>query len=309
MTAEALTNIDKNDRDRVARLMRLATYASVSTALVLIAAKIVAWILTDSIAMLSSLIDSLLDSVTSIFNLFAVRHALRPADEEHRFGHGKLEPLSGLVQSAFIVGSGILLLIEAGNRALFPHPVSYAYVGVGVSIFAIVVTIVLVRFQAYVIRRSRSVAIGADALHYKGDLFINLGVIGSLIASTTLGFYWIDPLVGAAVGLFLMFNALRIGRSSLDMLMDRELPDEDRSKIMALALSHPKVLSVHELKTRASGRDSFIQLHLEMDGNMTLTESHDIADTVEAEIQTAFPEAEVIIHQDPAGLEEDHPDY
>jgi len=298
-----------DDRAHVAQLMRRATYASVSTAAILIIAKLVAWAITDSVAMLSSLVDSMLDSVTSIFNLFAVRFALVPADKEHRFGHGKLEPLSGLVQAAFIVGSGVLLIIEAGNRLVFPHPVTHAPVGIGISVFAIVVTIVLVRYQKYVIRKSGSVAISADSLHYAGDLYINIGVIASLVATVWLEVTWVDALVGAAVGLFLMFNAYRIGRGSLDLLMDRELSIEDRERIKTLATAHPAVESVHELKTRSSGRDTFIQLHLEMDGNMTLSESHDIADEVEANIQDAFPDAEVIIHQDPAGLEEDHPDY
>jgi ferrous-iron efflux pump FieF len=297
------------DRDAIERLMRRATYASVATAATLIVAKAVAWSLTDSIAMMSSLVDSLLDSVSSLFNLFAVRFALEPADAEHRFGHGKLEPLSGLVQSAFIVGSGVLLLFEAGNRMLFPQPVDHAQVGIGISLFAIVVTIVLVRYQKYVVARSGSVAIEADSLHYTGDIFINMGVIASLVAVAWLGWGWIDPVVGAAVGLFLMVNAVRIGRGSLDMLMDRELSNEDRRRIEEIALANPNVLSVHELKTRASGRDSFIQLHIEMDGKMTLLDSHAIADEVEAQIQKAYPEAEVIIHQDPEGIEEPHPDY
>jgi ferrous-iron efflux pump FieF len=300
---------ETQDRDAIERLMRRATYASVATAATLIVAKAVAWSLTDSIAMMSSLVDSLLDSVSSLFNLFAVRFALEPADAEHRFGHGKLEPLSGLVQSAFIVGSGVLLLFEAGNRMLFPQPVDHAQVGIGISVFAIVVTIVLVRYQKYVVARSGSVAIEADSLHYTGDIFINMGVIASLVAVAWLGWGWIDPVVGAAVGLFLMVNAVRIGRGSLDMLMDRELSNEDRRRIEEIALANPNVLSVHELKTRASGRDSFIQLHIEMDGKMTLLDSHAIADEVEAQIQKAYPEAEVIIHQDPEGIEEPHPDY
>ena len=297
------------DRQAVERLMRRATYASVAAAAVLIVAKAVAWALTDSIAMMSSLVDSLLDSVSSLFNLFAVRFALEPADAEHRFGHGKLEPLSGLVQSAFIVGSGVLLLFEAGNRMLFPQPVTHAPLGIGISVFAIVVTIALVRYQKYVVARSGSVAIEADSLHYTGDIFINLGVIASLAAVTWLGWGWIDPIIGAAVGLFLMSNAVRIGRGSLDMLMDRELSNEDRRRIEGIAMANPKVLSVHELKTRASGRDAFIQLHIEMDGEMTLLDSHAVADEVEARIQEAYPEAEIIIHQDPEGIEERHPEY
>ncbi len=294
---------------RIARLMRLATYASVGTAAILIIAKTAAWVATDSVAILSTLLDSLLDAATSLFNLVAVHHALQPADAEHRFGHGKLEALSGLVQSAFIAGSAILLLFEAGNRLFFPHAIARAEIGIVVAGFAIIVTLVLVRFQRYVIAHSSSVAIGADSLHYQGDLYINLGVMASLAATAWLGWVWLDPLVGAAVGCFLVYNAWRIGRGSFDMLMDRELPDGDRKRIRDLAFSHPKVIAVHELKTRASGRDTFIQLHIEMDGHMSLLDAHAVADGVEHRIRDAFPDADVIIHQDPAGVEESHPDY
>ena len=299
----------RRDEDHVATLMRRATYASVATATLLIVVKTVAWVMTGSVAMLSTLIDSLLDAATSLFNLVAVHHALQPADEEHRFGHGKLEPLSGLVQSAFITGSALLLLFEAGSRLFVPQPVTNIELGIGVAAFAIVVTLILVRYQQYVIARSGSVAISADSLHYKGDLFINLGVAASFLASGILAFPWIDPVVGAAVGAYLIFNAYRIGRSSFDMLMDRELPEEDRQKIRDLAFSHPKVQAIHELKTRAAGRDSFIQLHIEMDGHMPLLESHAIADQVERRIREAFPEADVMIHQDPAGIDERHHEF
>jgi len=289
--------------------MRRATYASVAVATILIIAKTIAWLLTGSVAMLSTLLDSLLDAVASLFTLFAVHHALQPADAEHRFGHGKLEPLAGLVQSAFISGSAVLLLFEAGNRIVFPQPVGHVPVGIGVTIFAILLTFALVRYQHHVVARSGSVAISADALHYKGDLFINLGVMASLVISGTLGFNTIDPIVGAAVAAYLIRNAYKIGRSSFDMLMDRELPLDDRRRIIRLARTHPKVLAVHELKTRTSGRDTFIQMHVEMHGQMTLLQAHAVADQVTERVRDAYPEAEIIIHQDPAGIDESHPAY
>ena len=296
----------KRDENANARLMRLATYASVAVAVVLIVFKTVAWFMTDSVAILSSLIDSWLDALASIVNLLAVRHALQPADSEHRFGHGKLESLAGLGQSAFIAGSAVLLLFEAGHRLYAPAPVSNELVGMGVMVFTIVLTLILVRFQIYVVRTTKSVAISADSLHYKGDILLNGSVLISLAASMSLGWSFLDPIFAIAIAGYILWNAWRIVAQSLGVLMDRELPDEDRTRIRKIALSHSEVRELHDLRSRTSGAMTFIQLHLEMDGEMTLARAHDIADEVEAEIRAAFPEAEVIIHQDPEGLAEDH---
>jgi ferrous-iron efflux pump FieF len=289
----------KRDEGRNARLMRLATYASVAVAVVLILVKTVAWFMTDSVAILSSLIDSWLDALASIVNLLAVRHALHPADREHRFGHGKLESLAGLGQSAFIAGSALLLLFEAGHRLFAPAPVSNELVGMGVMVFTIVLTMILVRFQIYVVRTTKSVAINADSLHYKGDILLNGSVLISLAASMSLGWSFLDPIFAIAIAGYILWNAWRIVAQSLHVLMDRELPDEDRDRIREIALSHPEVHEMHDLRSRTS----------EMDGNMKLAQAHDIADAVEAEIRAAYPEAEVIIHQDPEGLAEDHADF
>jgi ferrous-iron efflux pump FieF len=285
--------------------MRLATYASVSVAGLLIAVKLVAWVLTDSVSLLSTLLDSLLDAAASMLNLLAVRHALMPADREHRFGHGKAEPLAALGQSAFITGSAIFLMIEATQRLYQPRAVENVDIGLGVVVFAIVVTFALTRFQAYVVRRTGSVAIQADSLHYVGDLLVNGAVIVALLLVSELGWLYADPLFGIGIALFILYNAWRIARGAWDMLMDRELPDEDRGRIKGIAMAHPQVRDLHDLRTRASGRQTFIQLHLELDGGMSLIEAHAISDAVEAQLMEAFPGAEVIIHQDPHGVPEE----
>lgn len=290
-----------------ARLMRLATYASVCVAAILITAKLIAWSLTDSVAMLSTLADSLLDGLASIVTLIAVRHSLQPADREHRFGHGKAEALAAMAQSAFVAGSAIIVIFQAGTRLVNPHPLGATNVGVIVIAGSIVLTLVLVLFQYYVVKRSNSLAVSADSLHYKSDLLINIGVLAALILTPLLDAPFIDPLTGAAVALYLVFGAWRILQSALDMLMDRELPEEDRQRIREIANRHNAVCSLHDLRTRRSGTDVFIQLHLELDGDMTLMEAHTISDQVELEIQEAFEGAEVLIHQDPEGLEEYHP--
>lgn len=286
-------------------LMRAATYASVAVAMVLVVAKLAAWWLTDSVAILSSLIDSGLDLGASLINLYAVRQALTPADHEHRFGHGKAEALAGLAQSTFIAGSALFLLIEAGHRLFTPRPIVSSDIGIAVMVLSIALTIALVGFQYFVIRRTNSLAISADSLHYKADLLANLAVIVAIVMVTELGLVYADPLFAIGIAFYIVFGAWGIFRRSLDQIMDRELPDDQRQVIREIAIAHPRVESVHDLRTRSSGVQAFIQLHLELDGDMTLTEAHNIADAVELEILRKFPDAEVIIHQDPAGIDEE----
>ena len=296
-------------RGEAAQLMRWATYASVATALVLIAAKVVAYVLTDSVSLLSTLLDSLLDAAASIVNLLAVRHALTPADREHRFGHGKAEPLAGLGQSTFIAGSAIFLLFEVGNRLIQPPPIERSGVGIAVMVFSILVTLLLVLYQRRVIRETGSMAIAADSLHYFSDLMVNSAVIVALILASQLGWRFADPIFGGGIALYILYTAWQIARGAYDMLMDRELPDAERAKIRGIALANPAVRAVHDLRTRGAGHATFVQLHIEMDGAMSLLTAHRIADEVEAAIVAAFPGAEVIIHQDPEGIDEPRPSF
>ncbi len=289
-----------------ARLMRLATYASVAVAGFLILIKLAAWLYTDSISLLSTLIDSLLDVVASLINLFAVRHALVPADREHRFGHGKAEPLAALGQTAFITGSALFLVFAAGHRLFDPRPVLHSDIGIAVMVVAIVVTFTLTRYQAHVVRKTGSVAIKADSLHYVGDMLVNAAVIVALLLASEFGWAVVDPLFGLAIAGYIMFNAWQIAHGSLDMLMDRELPEAERARIREIALANPNVRNLHDLRTRSSGRRTFIQVHIEMDGNLTLYRAHAVADEVEVALREAFPGAEVMIHQDPHGLDEGH---
>lgn len=295
--------------ETMARHIRLATYASVATAGLLILVKFVAWLTTDSIAMLSTLVDSLLDIGASLVNLFALRHALTPPDREHRFGHGKAEPLAALGQSTFIAGSAVFLIVQAGYRLYHPVPVVNSEVGIAVMLFAIVATFALTRYQAHVVRKTGSLAIQADSLHYLGDLLTNLAVIVALLLASQLGWILADPLFGLAIAIFIVFNAWQIAKGALNMLMDRELPDSDRQRIKDIVSRHPGVIDLHDLRTRASGPMLFIQLHLELDGRMSLLDAHAIADAVEAEVRDAFPGAEVLIHQDPYGADEDRSDF
>lgn len=287
-----------------ATLMRRATYASVLVAVILILAKLVAWLLTDSVSLLATLIDSMLDVAASLVNLLAVRHALQPADREHRFGHGKAEALAGLGQAAFIAGSAAFLFVQAVERLVHPRTIAHGDIGIAVMIFSIVLTGLLVLYQGYVIRRTRSLAIGADSLHYQSDLLVNGSVIVSIVLATQFGWRLADPLIAIALAAYIVWGSWQIGLGALHVLMDRELVDEERQRIRSIALAHPEVRGVHDLRTRSSGAQVFIQLHLELDGRMPLRDVHAISDAVEHEIQTAFPNAEVIIHEDPEGINE-----
>lgn len=289
--------------------MRQATYASVSVAVALIVAKYVVWGLSDSVALLSSLIDSTLDVMASVISLFAVRQALTPADAEHRFGHGKAESLAALGQSLFVGSSAVFLLFEAASRVLRPQAIDHGAAATSVMVLSLVLTLALVRFQKYVIKETGSVAITADSLHYTSDLLINGGVIIGLLAVTILGWTLADPLVALAVAFYLIITAWRIARAALDMLMDRELDDESRSAIREIILSHSDVRAMHDLRTRSAGIHSFIQFHLELDGDLSLSEAHRISDEVERMIAARFPEAEILIHEDPAGLDEERPEF
>lgn len=282
-----------------ARLMRLATYASVATAVSLIVAKLVAWFITDSVSILATLVDSSLDVLASVVNLIAVHHALQPADREHRFGHGKAEPLAGLGQSMFIAGSAGILLLQGINRLLNPQPLEAGLeLGVGVMVFSIIASLALYSFQRYVVRQTGSTAIQADALHYKTDVLVN----GSVIVALLLTFYgWpqFDPIFAIAIALYILYSAWHIVRESINLLMDHELPEEERQKISALVINHPDAIGLHDLRTRRSGTTVFVQLHLELDERLSLKQAHDIADELEHKIAALFDEAEVIIHEDP----------
>ncbi len=290
----------------IARLMRLATYASISVAVTLVLAKTIAWAVTDSVSLLATLIDSTLDAFASLINLLAVRHAITPADKEHRFGHGKAEALAGLGQAAFVAGSAGFLLLESGRRMLHPVALESYGPGVMVMLFSIVATLALMAFQRYVIRRTNSTAIKADALHYRTDLLVNGSVIVALVLAVR-GWAGFDSLFAIAIAMYILYSAWAIVRQSLDDLMDRELPTFERAAIKRIAVAHAGVRGMHDLRSRRSGIATFLQLHLEVDDDLTLLQAHAISDEVESQLQQSYPLAEIIIHIDPISVVPNEP--
>lgn len=282
--------------------VKLASRASVATALTLITIKLLAWLYSGSASMLASLTDSFADALASIINFIAIRYAIVPADHDHRYGHGKAEPLAALAQSAFIMGSAFLLLFYGGERLLNPSPVVNATLGVVVSVVAIVLTLALVLLQKRALAATNSTVVEADSLHYKSDLFLNAAVLLALVLSQ-YGWWWADGLFAVLIACYIGQQAFDLGYRSIQALLDRELDEDTRQRIKQIAKEDPRVLGLHDLRTRQAGKTIFIQFHLELDGNLSLNEAHSIADTTGLRVKAAFEDAEVIIHQDPVQVE------
>jgi ferrous-iron efflux pump FieF len=285
-------------------LLKSATYASVLVACSLVVGKVWAWQATDSVSILSSLADSVLDVLASLLTFWAIRYSLEPPDREHRFGHGKSEGLAALLQALIICGSGVFVCYEAIQRLMAPVPITKAGAGIAVLVVSTLATVALVFYQHYVKRKTGSLAISADAMHYKTDVLVNVVVAGAVFGSAMTGLRWLDPLVGGAVALYLVLGAWSIAMHSLDVLLDKEIPEADRRRIRDIAKAHPEVLGFHDLRTRFSGSGYIVQFHLELDAGTSLHDTHEILDQVEAEIWKVYPDCEIIIHPDPLGFAE-----
>lgn len=278
-----------------------AAIASVSMALFLLALKIYAAAETGSVALLGSLADTGFDVLASLLTLFSVRYAARPADDNHRFGHGKAEALSALIQVILVTVSAILIgwraIVRFGDRA----PTSHPEMGIGVSIIAIVATLGLLAYQRHVVKKTGSVAIHADHVHYQSDLLLNVAVIIAIILDTMLNVRGADPLFGIGIELWLLWGAYKAAQMALDQLLDREWPQEKRQRFLDVAMRHPELKGIHDMRTRSSGAHDFCQFHVWVDPNMTVSQAHKIMDEVEEALMREFPGVEVLIHPDPDG--------
>ncbi|KPZ15268.1 cation diffusion facilitator family transporter [Pseudomonas syringae group genomosp. 3] len=280
------------------RLLRLATRASLAVAVTLILAKGVAWWLSGSVSLLAGLTDSLLDGAASFLNLLAVHYALRPADDDHRYGHGKAEALSGMAQALFITVSGVLIAVQAVERIQNPEPLGAPLLGMVVMVISIALTLALLSLQYRVIKATGSAAIRADSLHYRSDLLLNASI---LVALTLAYFGWqqLDAYFGLGIALYILWSALQIARETVSVLMDEELPADISTLMLELARSVPGVLGAHDLRTRISGNHWFVQLHLELPRTLTLSVAHALCDQAADTIHEQFPKAEVLVHADP----------
>jgi ferrous-iron efflux pump FieF len=281
-----------------ARLLRLATRASVAVACTLIVAKAIAWWLSGSVSMLAGLTDSALDGITSMLNLLAVHYALRPADDDHRYGHGKAESLAGMAQALFIGGSAVLIAFQAYERLHDPQPLGAPWLSIGVIVFSLLLTAALLVLQHRVIKQTGSNAVRADSLHYRSDMLLNGSILIALILAG-FGFDQLDAWFGLGIAAYILWSAIQIARESFSVLMDEELPADVSQHMLELACSVPGVLGAHDLRTRISGNHWFVQLHLELPGELTLSVAHGISDQAADAIHKAYPRAEVLVHADP----------
>lgn len=284
--------------DRHARLLRLATRASLSVASILIVAKAVAWYLSGSVSLLAGLTDSVLDGAASFLNLLAIHYALRPADDDHRYGHGKAEALAGMGQALFIAVSAVIIAVQAAERLHSPEPIGEAGLGIAVMLLSLVLTVGLLVIQHKVIRETGSTAVRADSLHYRSDLMLNGSILIALVLAAA-GFPQLDALFGLGISVYILWSAVQIARESIEILMDKELPLDVSEQMMGLACAVPGVLGAHDLRTRVSGNHWFVQLHLELPGQLTLSAAHALCEQAEAAIMAQFPKAEVLVHADP----------
>jgi ferrous-iron efflux pump FieF len=294
--------LQKNiSKEEYSRLVTLAGRAAIAAASLLILVKLFAWFATGSSSILAALTDSLMDVTTSIINLFAIKIALQPADDDHRFGHGKAESLAGLAQAAFISGSSVLLMLNGISSVLNGNQINASSIGIGVMIFSVVVTIALVSFQTYIVKRTGSMAIKADSLHYRTDVFMNGAVLLALLLAG-FGWHWADGIFAIIVSFYILYGAWEIGALSINALMDKQLPKSDQELIIKSAYKVDGVRGVHDLRTRQSGNTKFIQLHLELDDDQSLFEAHEKADLLEEALDKHFPHADILIHLDPLSV-------
>ncbi len=281
-----------------ARLLRRATGAALAVALFLAVSKAVAWWLSGSVSLLAGLTDSLLDGAASLLNLLAVHYSLRPADDDHRYGHGKAEALAGLGQAAFIGVSALLVGAQGVDRLLHPQPLGAPLLGIVVIVVSLVLTVALLAYQRHVVRVTGSTAIRADSLHYRSDLLLNSSILLALVLAS-YGWAQLDAIFGIAIAFYILWSAASILREAGAVLMDTEVSPQISEDMHRLACSVPGVLGCHDLRTRVSGTRWFVQLHLELPGELSLSRAHALCDEVEAIIHQRYPRAEVLVHADP----------
>jgi cation diffusion facilitator family transporter len=290
-----------NDKSN-AYLIKISLISSITVSIVILLLKVYALIVTSSVSILASLIDSGLDFSVSIMNYIAVKYALEPPDHNHRFGHDKIQDMAIFLQSIFFFGSGVFAIIAAIRHYIYQHEIESAPIAIFIMLISIMITLILLLFQTYVIKKTSSNLIKAEKLHYLTDLCTNFVVI--------IGVYFgkdypiIDVILGGLIAFYIIYGSYQLLKSSIKNLMDEEFDDEEKARIVGIISNFKEVKGLHDLKTRKAGDRSFIQFHLELDGDMLLKESHEIAEKIMYAIKNIFTNAEIIIHQDPEGVEE-----
>ncbi len=285
-----------------AGLNRSAAFASIAVAVLLVGLKGWAAWTTGSTAMLGSLADTALDLVASLATLAGVIIAAQPADEQHRFGHGKAEAISAMFQVVLISISALTLGARAVEQFVSGGRTEAAGEGIGVSLVAMAATLALLAWQRHVIRQTGSLAISTDHVHYQSDLLLNLAVIAALALDQYGGVAGADPVFGLLIAAWLGWGGWRASQEAIFQLMDREWPEEKKARFIEVLGRHPELRGVHDLRTRTAGNRDFVQFHVWVDGGMSVREAHRVMDEIEAKLLAEFPGVEMLIHPDPDGL-------
>jgi len=292
--------------DEALRHTARAARASMAVAALLVVTKGVVWWLSGSVALLASAADSLLDLTASLTVYFSLRYAAAPADAEHRFGHGKAEAFAGIMQAILVAVSAALLVREGVAHLVDPRPVEAGGWALGVMVLSIGLTLVLLYVQTRAVEKTGSVAVEGDRAHYFSDLAANLAVIVGIGGATLMGWLWLDAVAALAVAVWLGWTALGVARNAADQLMDRELPDEERQRILDIASSDPRIIDIHQLRTRAAGPLLHIQFHMALSPDMSLRDAHSILVDCENRLMQTYPAADILIHADPHGAAQPH---
>jgi ferrous-iron efflux pump FieF len=290
-------------------LRQVASRVSLIVAACLVTVKFAAWLATGSVALLASAVDALVDTGSSLVTYFGVRYAGRPPDWDHRFGHGKGEAIAGFTQATFLAGAAVVLAIQSIERFIFPEPFAALDVGIVVIVCSLIAATALVVMQTWVVRKTGSTAIAADRAHYMTDIVVNAGVLAALGCGKLTGWERADPAIAFVIAGYIMWNARHIASEVLTQLLDRELPEEDRQRIRTVVLACPGVSAVHDLRTRFAGDRRFVEFHLEVDGNLRVTEGHAIGDAAETAVENLLlGTVEVTAHLEPFGIDDERLD-
>ncbi|MBE6454622.1 MAG: cation diffusion facilitator family transporter [Alphaproteobacteria bacterium] len=290
------------------KLKKIAATASIFLALFLCFAKALAFFYTESLAVLSSMVDSLSDVLASMVTFWAVKVSVRPATNNYRYGYGKVEALSALFQAGFVAASGLFILYDSVDRIRHPVVLVKLDFGLIIMVLSLVATLALVAFQRVVAKRTKSQAILADSLHYSVDILTNISIIVSLFVIHFWGIVWVDTVIAGFISVYLLYNAYDLGRDAVRMLLDKELSDDIRKSIFDIVAKHQMRLSIHDLRTRDLGNAYLFEFHLELDGKLDLYTAHKYTEEVENLIRNIYPDAQIIIHQDPVGIKEERLD-
>lgn len=298
-----------SEKEAQNKLKRAASAASVALAAALTLLKVAAAVYTGSLAVLSSMIDSLADIFASSITFVAVKFASMQATDDHRYGFGKAEAISALVQSAFVAGSGIFVLYDGIMRLFMRKTVGDPDFGIVVMVISLAATTALILFQKYVAKRTNSLAIAADSAHYTVDVVTNLAIIATLVVVKFWGIYWFDTVTALAVAGYLLLNAYKLACGAVSVLTDAELSDDIRKKVCRIVMENPFSQGIHDLRTRDLGGAYMFEFHLELDGDLPLSAAHEMTEAVEDNLLDEFPNAQIIIHQDPVGIKEERLDH